>query len=426
MPQNKVISQRQNSTGLRWKKFRQNQLAVWSLRMLYGLVFLAIFGDFIANEKPLYCKIAGETYFPVLRGYGVSLGLLKQKDIFFQKDWDEHEYETVIFPPVPYSATTTDSSNPHKSPFAEQRIKSLRYRHWLGTADKLGHDMLAGLIAGTRVALLVGIIAMSIAALIGIVLGSLAGFFGDDRFRLSHWRLWLNALALFLAWFYGFKVRSYALSEAVDDGNIGLELCKSLLICIGIIAAANVLAYFLKKLPILKKKITLPLDLIVMRAIEIMNSIPGLLLLLSLVAVLQKSSIFWVMAIIGLIRWTGIARYLRSELLRIRNLGYIEAGRALGFSNGRLLLRHALPNAFTPVMITVAFGIASAILLESALSFLGIGIGEDGITWGRLLAEARDYPAAWWLAVFPGGAIFVTVTIFNLIGDELTKTFGGS
>jgi peptide/nickel transport system permease protein len=232
----------------------------------------------------------------------------------------------------------------------------------------------------------------------------------------------MNVIAAFFAWFYGFQSRSFVLSEATKSGSLGGALLISLAIVVVVFTLANVLAFLLKKIPALgKARLTLPLDLLIMRGVEVMNSIPGFLLLLALAAIVQKSSILYVMAIIGLIRWTGIARFLRAELLRIRQLNYIEAARAMGFSQWRILFRHALPNALGPVIITLAFGIASAILLESTLSFLGIGAGEESMTWGKLLSEARRYPGAWWLAVFPGGAIFLTVTIFNLIGEGLTE-----
>ncbi len=406
------------------QRFRKNRLAFWSLRVLYVLVFIAVFGDFIANEKPIYCKIEGESHFPIFRQYLIDIGLAKLDARFFQNDWDEHDYESVVFPFIPYSSKTIDGKNGgYASPFEKQKIVSARYRHWLGT-DNLGHDVAAGMISGTRVALLVGVIAMSIASLIGILLGSMAGFFGDDRFQVSKSSLWVYLIGLFVAWFYAFKARSFELSEAAKGGELSKQLLISLLIFGTILLTCRCILFFIKKMRWPGKKVRLPLDLIIMRMIEVLNSIPGFLLLLSIVGVLQRGSIFIVMAIIGLIRWTSIARFLRAELLRIRNLEYIEAARAMGFSNKRILLRHALPNALTPVLITISFGVASAILLESALSFLGFGIGEETVTWGKLLSEARRYPGAWWMALFPGGAIFITVTIFNLIGEGLTKAIG--
>ena len=414
----------QSPRALLWQRFKRDRLAHWSLRVLYVLIFIAVFGDFLANEKPLFCKLDGQIQFPVLHQIGVDIGLLNQTAEFIQMDWKKTKYDAAIFPPIPYSPTTTDIRNGFLKPFSKDDKTTWRNCHWLGT-DQLGHDLIAGLISGTRVAMLVGLISMSIAAFIGILLGAMAGFFGDDRFKISRAGLILNLIGLFFAWFYAFKTRGFIISEAGRQGGMGMELFKSFFIFTIIMLLANGLVFFIKKWPFLKKQIALPIDILVMRAIEVINSIPGLLLLLALVAVLPESSILYVMVIIGLIRWPGIARYLRAELLRIRNLGYIESGRALGYSEWRILFKHALPNALTPILIIIAFGMASAVLLESALSFLGIGVGEDGITWGRLLSEARNYNSAWWLAVFPGMAIFITVTIFNLIGEGLTKAISG-
>ena len=173
----------------------------------------------------------------------------------------------------------------------------------------------------------------------------------------------------------------------------------------------------------MRKRLSLFPDLWIMRLVEVLDAIPGLLLLLAFLAVVQKSSVYYVMVVIGLLRWTGIARYMRAELLKVRNLAYIEAARAMGFSTRRILFRHALPNAIGPVLISVSFGIAAAILLESSLSFLGLGVAAEGTSWGKILSDARENPAAWWLAVFPGGAIFLTVTAFNLIGEGLTRAY---
>ena len=181
----------------------------------------------------------------------------------------------------------------------------------------------------------------------------------------------------------------------------------------------NFLVIPFKYIPFLKKEVSVPLDIIISRMIEILNSIPTLFLILSILAIIKKPNIYYIMVIIGLTGWTSIARYIRAELLKIRSLEYIEASHSLGFSGMRTLFRHALPNALSSTLIAIAFGIASAILTESSLSFLGFGSG-DTVTWGVLLSSARQSPQAWWLAIFPGFAIFITVTVFNLIGDGLT------
>ena len=399
-----------------WQRFGKNPLARWALRVLYVLIFIALTADFLANEKPLYCRVDGQTHFPVLRQYLVDLGLAEWEARFVNNDWKDLAYESVIWAPIPYSARTIDRRNMNfRDPFGEQNVPSLHFRHWLGT-DQIGRDVAAGMIAGTRTAMLVGIIAMAIASLIGIVLGALAGFFGDDRLRLSRIVLFLNLLGLTAGLFYGFVVRGYNIAE----GTFGLEILKSLGILALCLAVANLLAFPLRRLAWLGATVRLPIDLLVMRSIEIINSIPGLLLILSVVAVIEDSNILHVMVIIGLIGWTGIARFTRAEMLRIRNLEYIEAAQALGLKRRRIILRHALPNAVTPVLITIAFGVAGAILTEATLTFLSIGVAAEQVTWGSLLNLARSNASAWWLAIFPGFAIFISVTVFNLIGEGLT------
>jgi len=159
------------------RQFRKNRLAVWSLRALYVLLFVALFADFLANEKPIYCKIEGKTYFPILKQYAVNVGWSHWDARFAIADWRELKYEAVIFAPIPYSATTIDRKNmSYASPTKKQNITSNRFRHWLGT-DGIGRDVLAGMIAGTRTAMLVGVISMAIATVIGIFFGAIAGYF---------------------------------------------------------------------------------------------------------------------------------------------------------------------------------------------------------------------------------------------------------
>ncbi len=405
------------------RQFRKNTSAVWSLRVLTFIFILGMSADFIANEKPYYAVIEGKTYFPVFKGVGVDLGVAQWPKELSNVTWRELKYDKVVWAPVPYSSTTNDFKNSdYKSPLGEQNIESGRWRHRLGT-DNLGRDVLAGMIHGTRIAMLVGVISMSIALVIGLFFGALSGYFGDNRMKVSRIRIVLNILFLYFAWFFAFTTRSYLLADVLKVSFLGFffQFFISLLIFGGIMLIPNLLAIPLKKINFLGKTIEVPVDILVSRLIEVLESVPSLLLILSIVAIIEKPSIFIVMGIIGLTGWTGIARYLRAELLKVRSLEYIEAAQALGFPEWRIILRHAVPNALTPVLISVSFGIASAILTESGLSFLGIGVPPEQVTWGSMLSLARGYPQAWWIAIFPGFAIFITVTIFNLIGDGLTE-----
>lgn len=405
------------------RQFRKNKSAVWSLRFLFVIVFIGLSADFIANEKPIYCKIDGNSYFPIFKGYAVDLGLAEwPTELATITDWKTAKFETAIRPLVPYSPQNLDfANNDYVGPFEKQNVKSARWKHWLGT-DQLGRDVLAGMIHGTRVAMFVGIVSMSIASIIGIIMGSLAGYFGDNRLKVSRISLILNLVFLVFAWFYAFTARSYPISEAFEAGGFAGfgQILLSILIFIGVLVLANVIAWPLKKIPALGAQITIQMDILISRFIEIFVSIPSLLLLLALIAIQKTPSLMMVMAIIGGISWTGIARLIRGELLRVRSLEYIEAAQALGYSEARVILRHAIPNALTSVLIAIAFGVASAILTEAFLSFLGIGVPAEQVTWGSMLSLARQNFTAWWLAIIPGLAIFITVTIFNLIGEGLT------
>jgi peptide/nickel transport system permease protein len=404
------------------RQFAKNKLAVWSIRFIGLLFVIALFSDILANEKPIFCKYKGKIYAPVFTEYLIDLQLSRWPAELLNVEWRKLDYEWTIFPLIPYLPQNLDRKNEHGvSPFAHQNITSLRWRHWLGT-DELGRDILAGMLHGTRIALSIGIVSMGIALFIGLIAGSLAGFFGDDRLVISRARLFLNLLFGAIGFFYAFGVRFYALRDALADSFF--LFCGQLLISIalfsGILYIGNRGTPFLKRIPYLSGRVRIPVDILISRVIEIMVSVPTLFLIISITAIVTKPSIFIVMLIIGLTAWTGIARFVRAELLRIRNLEYIEAARALGFWELRILLKHALPNALSPVLIALAFGIASSILTESLLSFLGIGVPAETITWGSMLSMAKQTPTAWWIALFPGIAIFLTVMTYNLVGEGLT------
>lgn len=161
------------------------------------------------------------------------------------------------------------------------------------------------------------------------------------------------------------------------------------------------------------------LDLIGMRLIEIFEAIPRLMLLLA-VASLLGPDLYKLMIVIGLTGWTGDARFMRAEFLRLRNQDFVQAAGALGLPRWSILFRHMLPNGLSPILISSSFGVAGAILLESTLSYLGLGDPERA-SWGQLLDQARGAGGSfyWWIAIFPGLAIFMTVFAYNLIGEAL-------
>jgi peptide/nickel transport system permease protein len=161
------------------------------------------------------------------------------------------------------------------------------------------------------------------------------------------------------------------------------------------------------------------IDWIVSRIIEVVLCFPFLFLVLGIVA-LFKPGLWTIIVALGLTSWTQEARLVRGEFLRLRDLDYARAAEAAGAGHARIIVRHLLPNAIPPALVSASFGVASAILIESALSFLGLGSPLPTASWGGVLSSADRYLGqAWWLSLFPGALIFTTVVAFNTIGDRL-------
>jgi peptide/nickel transport system permease protein len=158
-----------------------------------------------------------------------------------------------------------------------------------------------------------------------------------------------------------------------------------------------------------------------MRLVDLMLCFPAFFLILAVIAVLEPS-IWNIMAVIGLTSWMGVARLVRAEFLSLREREFVTAARALGAGDARLITRHMLPNALAPVMVSATLGVAGAILTESALSFLGLGVQPPTPSWGNILTAGKDnIEIAWWLSVFPGLAILVTVMSYNLLGEGIRE-----
>jgi peptide/nickel transport system permease protein len=162
-------------------------------------------------------------------------------------------------------------------------------------------------------------------------------------------------------------------------------------------------------------------DLALMRFVDLMLCFPSFFLILAVIALLEPS-IWNIMVVIGVTGWMGVARLVRAEFLSLKERDFVLAARALGASDARLILRHLLPNALAPVMVSATLGVAGAILTESALSFLGLGVQPPTPSWGNILTAGKDnIEIAWWLSVFPGLAILLTVMSYNLLGEGIRE-----
>jgi len=161
------------------------------------------------------------------------------------------------------------------------------------------------------------------------------------------------------------------------------------------------------------------IDLLLMRFVDVMLCFPTIFLIMAVIAFLEPS-IWNIMVVIGLTGWMGVARLVRAEFLSLKTRDFVLAARIIGASDLRIIFSHILPNAAAPVLVSATLGIGSAILVESALSFLGIGVQPPTPSWGNMLTEGKDnLEIAWWLSFFPGMAILITVLGYNLLGEGL-------
>jgi len=161
------------------------------------------------------------------------------------------------------------------------------------------------------------------------------------------------------------------------------------------------------------------IDAIIMRFVDIMLAFPTFFLILAVISIVEPS-ISTIMIIIGLTGWMDVARLVRAEFLTIKERDFISAAKAVGAKDLRIIFRHIMPNALSPVFVAATFGIAGAILVESGLSFLGLGVQPPEPSWGNILTSGKDnITVAWWLSLFPGIAILITVLSYNLVGEGL-------
>ena len=260
-------------------KSKKNKLAIFGLAVILVVVLVAIFASFITKYDPAYIDIK----------------------------------EALLSPSID---------------------------HPLGT-DALGRDLFSRMAHASRIALLIGFVAVGLAAIVGVTLGAIAGYFGGK------------------------------------------------------------------------------IDACLMRFTDIMLCFPRFFLILSVIAMVGPS-IFNVMIIIGLTGWMGMARLIRAEILTLKTRDYVSASRVLGASHTFIITRHLIPNGIGPVLVSFVFGVAGAILTEAGLSFLGLGVQPPNPSWGNILMEGKAVlGVGWWVILFPGLAILITVLAFNLVGEGL-------
>jgi len=353
-----------------WQLFRQNRLAIIGLIIFIFFFFTALAGLFLTSGQD-----------PVL---DPALVRLQEK----------------LLPPL---------SRPHLDTLKPDEIPGMGL--YLFGTDNLGRDVFARMLQGAWVSLTVGFVAVGIAVLIGIFMGGIAGYFGQNHVRVD-----------------------YILVTCIMCAGGVLLVVGAAYSGAGFLIIGHACLFFLlfskkawgkkatpKWLNLLNRG-AITIDTMIMRIVDIMLCFPSFFLILTVVALLP-ASIYNIMIVIGLTSWMGATRFVRAEFLSLREQDFVTAARALGVGNFRIIFRHIMPNAIAPVLVSATIGIATAILTEAGLSFLGFGVPPPHATWGNILSGGKGFIFdAPWLTFIPGIAILIVVLSFNLFGEGLRDT----
>ena len=350
-----------------WRVFRQNNLAIAGLAVFFLFFFFAVMG---------LITTSGTT--PILDPTMIRL-------------------QEKLLPPLAQANLVT---------LRAEEVPAMGL-YLLGT-DELGRDVFSRMLQGAWVSLTVGFVAVGISVVIGIFLGGIAGYYGDRRITIGQ----VLGICLIGAGMVMLGMKSFL---------VGIVLCTTGMVLVAILLWRTKVGDSEKEgvhIRILERE-TFSVDTCIMRLVDIMLCFPSFFLILTVVALLP-ASIYNIMVVIGLTSWMGTTRFVRAEFLSLREQDFVTAARALGVGNFRIIFRHMMPNAVAPVLVSATIGIATAILTEAGLSFLGFGVPPPHATWGNILSDGKGYIFdAPWLTFVPGVAILIVVLSFNLFGEGL-------
>lgn len=384
-----------------WQRFRKNKIALFGVWCIITLLLLAIFAPAISLNQPFYFSGPEGVELPFFRGLFNRLLFENGVDLFFNlllvllpfyvggwliakrrlgRQFNRFALRyigsLVAFHCALFGAASFEKIGSAKNPlyFTEQVTN---YRALASELEAEGHDVTAIFPLRTL---------------------SYRETSADTALQPPSGKHWLGTDSegrdVFARMLFGTRI-------SLTIGVIAVAIYVAIGVVLGALAG-----YFGGRV-----------DMWISRMIEVMICFPTFFLILTLAALIEERSIFHVMVIIGVTSWTGVARLIRAEFLKHKNLEYAQAALALGLKQVRVIFVHILPNAIAPVLVTATFGIASAILIESALAFLGIG-DLTVASWGETLNTGRTQEKMW-LILAPGFAIFFVVSVFNLVGEGL-------
>jgi peptide/nickel transport system permease protein len=401
------MSQHEAYLDIVWRQFRRNRFAMAALAVLAPLFLLATFAPLIASKEPFVYRDGHQTLYP-----------------WFRAIFNPEETVDLVF-----------------------NMAMLGFLPWLIAAPGLNRALKRGGVPGrVRIVWAALLYAAIVAAVACVFSGPRrpGNSYGMRSFAEEQARHKSTARALYAPIPFGptqqdldaiFQPPLYskpaALRKTATDGfmhllgtdNTGRDVLVEMLygarvsLTVGFVAVGIYVAVGLAVGAVAGYFGGLT-DMLISRVIEVVLLFPAFFLILILVAMIGPS-IYIIMVVIGLTGWPTIARLIRGEVLKQRVIDYVAAARALGASHARIIFRHVLPNALSPALVSIPFGIADAIVTEAGLGLLGFSVRPPAPSWGNLLNVANSNYHYWWLVVAPSLAIFVTVTVFNLVGNAL-------
>ncbi|MHB9069851.1 MAG: ABC transporter permease [Sedimentisphaerales bacterium] len=369
-----------------WQQFSSNYVNLVCMWFLIFLFTVAVFAPFIANDKPLVIHIDGKVYFPLFSSltandYSVFLAAIAGVCMVLLIRWNNRNVDPflragVLWRQVYICLTVFVICITSVQTLLPRKLNATDYKSMLRSGQATG-------------------------AIFTIVP------YGYGRTELKV----LQQPPSKEHWLGTDDVGSDVLCRLIHGTRISLSVgfvAVGISSIIGIFVGA-IMGYFGGKI-----------DFLGMRLVEIMMSVPTFFLIITIVAFFPRS-LFNIMLIIGITSWTGDARFIRAEFFKLRNQDFVQSAISLGLPLRSILFKHMLPNGIAPVLVNITFGIAGAIFIESALSFLGFGVAPPTPSWGQMLSAGVSTSGQflWWLSIFPGLAIFFTVTAYNLLGEAL-------
>ena len=369
-----------------WQQFTRNRTNLICLWFIIVLFTIAVLAPLIANDKPYAIRIEGKLHFPIFKtlsanDYSVFLSAAVGVVLLFLIRRNNHKVDPFLRPAVLWReiavcAVTLFLGIILLQVFVPRKLDATDYKTMLAS----------------------GKVADAIFPIVPYGYGRTDIKVSQRPPNKEHW-LGTD------------DVGSDVLCRLIHGTRVSLSVgfvAVGIASIIGIIVGA-IMGYFGGKI-----------DFLGMRLVEIMMSVPTFFLIITIVAFFPRS-LLNIMVIIGITSWTEDARFIRAEFFKLRNQDFVQAAISLGLPLRSILFRHMLPNGIAPVLVSITFGVAGAIFIESALSFLGFGVAPPTPSWGQMLSTGVSTSGQflWWLTLFPGLAIFFTVTAYNLLGEGL-------